>query len=70
MLVPKLAVLEDKQMVEAMKAVGKVLYECNPHKNIMCRKDGCMIYGGDCRLTTRKEFALMEETDTPPGSKK
>ena len=70
MLVPKLAVLEDKQMVEAMKAAGKTLYECDPAKNMSCKKNGCYALGGDCKLTTKIEFALMEETDTPPGSKK
>ncbi len=69
MLVPKVAELEDEHFVEAMKAAGKELYECNPIKNTTCKKDGCFIYGGDCKLTTKKEFALMVETDSP-GPKK
>ena len=32
------------------------LYECDPSKNTECKKDACYINGGECRMTTKKEF--------------
>lgn len=32
------------------------LYECDPSKNTQCKKGACFINGGECRLTTKKEF--------------
>lgn len=69
MLVPKVAELEDEHLVEAMKAAGKTLYECDPEKNMDCKKTGCYALGGDCKLTTKIEFALMEEIDSPSPKK-
>ena len=33
------------------------LYECDPEKNTECNKRGCFINGGECRHTTRVEYA-------------
>lgn len=35
----------------------KVLYNCDPAKNIDCRKNECFINGGQCHKTTHREFA-------------
>lgn len=54
---------------EQMEALGIVTdlppvmaFECDPEKNRDCRKTGCYINGGECRLTTKKEYAKETET--------
>ena len=37
-------------------SVGNI-YECDPEKNTECNKRGCFINGGECRHTTRVEYA-------------
>lgn len=32
------------------------LFECDPSKNTECKKGACFINGGECRMTTKKEF--------------
>ena len=31
-------------------------YKCDPAKNTECSKENCYINGGECRLTSNKEF--------------
>lgn len=35
----------------------KILYKCNPNKNIKCNKKSCYINGGECRYTTKFKYA-------------
>ncbi len=35
----------------------EVFYLCDPKKAITCKKTSCYINGGECRLTTRKDWA-------------
>lgn len=37
------------------------LYKCDPTKNISCTKEQCYINGGECELTTRKEYEMENE---------
>ena len=34
------------------------LYICNPLAYKECQKDMCYLYGGECRRTTKKEYAM------------
>lgn len=34
-----------------------IFYVCNPKKNKICSKTNCKENGGECELTSRKEFA-------------
>lgn len=41
----------------------KRLYLCIPDWNTECRKTNCMVLnGGECTLTTHKEFSTLEVT--------
>lgn len=37
------------------------LYFCDPNKNTACSKTGCIINGGPCYATTKKENAIIDE---------
>ena len=41
-------------------------YECDPEKNVNCRKDICIVNGGECHLTYNKEFSkeVQNERET------
>lgn len=39
-------------------------YICDPEKNTLCTKEGCMIFNF-CRCTTHKEFAKTGENGKP-----
>lgn len=43
---------------------GKKIYQCDPDKNITCRKTACYLWGGECRKTTnpacRMRFAKIK----------
>lgn len=39
------------------------LYLCDPEKNTQCRKNECYINGGECHLTSRKEFRLIKRSE-------
>lgn len=43
----------------------KILYVCNPDKNVKCDKTSCYINGGECRLTAKEEFAKANESGIP-----
>lgn len=32
------------------------LYKCDPAKNTSCKKSGCYVNGGPCKLTRHKEY--------------
>lgn len=34
------------------------LYYCNGKKRCKNKKNGCYMYGGECKLTTDKKYAL------------
>lgn len=34
-----------------------VAYECDPKKNKECKKTFCYMIGGECRMTTHKEYS-------------
>lgn len=36
---------------------GITLYSCDPSKNTECKKNGCYITGGECHLTSHKEYS-------------
>ena len=36
-------------------------YTCDPLKHTKCKKTNCYIVGGNCYLTTHREFALNPE---------
>jgi len=36
----------------------KLLYECDPSKNLECKKTNCCINGGDCYNTTHEEYSM------------
>lgn len=40
----------------------KILYVCNPDKNVKCKKTSCYINGGECSLTAKEEFAKTNES--------
>lgn len=40
-----------------------ILYDCDPNKNIMCRKTGCYIFGGECSRTQYPEYRKKESDD-------
>ena len=37
-------------------SAGEPVYECDPEKNTTCRKNGCYLYGGLCKLTRNAEY--------------
>ena len=44
----------------------RVIYVCDPAKNVKCGKEGCWdIYNGPCRCTSRKKFAKTDEKGKP-----
>ena len=32
------------------------IYECDPKKNVACKKTGCYLDGGPCHCTTHQEY--------------
>ena len=34
---------------------------CDTNKNKQCEKTSCHVFGGDCKLTTKEEFAIDPE---------
>lgn len=41
------------------------LYTCNPLAYKECLKDTCYLFGGECKRTTKKEYAM--DPDEPDG---
>ena len=37
--------------------MDKVLWDCNPDKNVECKKTACFRIGGECHRTTKEEYA-------------
>lgn len=42
----------------------KVLYKCDPEKNIECKKTMCYINGGECYRTLNAEYAKADESES------
>ena len=47
---------------------GVELWECDPEKNVMCRKSNCYLIGGPCRLTLDKEYRKMMKVVLDEGA--
>lgn len=43
----------------------KIWYECDPARNVACRKRSCFRNGGSCELTSRKEAAALGPDGKP-----
>lgn len=37
------------------------LYECDPDKNMTCKKTACYTKGGMCHLTSHEEYKLEDD---------
>ena len=35
----------------------KYVYECDPEKNVECKKETCFVNGGACEMTHQLEYA-------------
>lgn len=35
----------------------KIFWECDTNKNTQCEKTSCYLFGGECKLTTKIEYA-------------
>lgn len=38
-----------------------MFYKCDPNKNKKCTKENCYINGGECELTTNRDYAAEEK---------
>ena len=43
----------------------KIWYECDPARNVACRKRSCFRNGGSCEMTSRKEAAALGPDGKP-----
>lgn len=43
----------------------EMAYTCDPGKNTECKKRHCWWNGGECRITSRKEYAVDAEQKKP-----
>lgn len=57
----KLAEYEDIEEIKKRYEKPEILYECDPNKNLKCKKTGCFTSGRECRLTQYKEYAMTDE---------
>lgn len=43
------------------------LYECDPKKNVACKKTGCHLNGGPCHCTTHQEYEKKQSNRKKAG---
>lgn len=43
----------------------KIFYRCDPKKNKECRKNGCYLYRGKCKATSKIECAVRDANGDP-----
>ena len=51
---------EQKIVKPRCKIRLKKVYRCDPYKNEECSNTGCLLNGGECGATSKKEYAVID----------